>query len=114
MAMKHEDDLIDAMPTKSYFVDMFTKDIPLEQAVLDLVDNSVDGAKAMKGTGNRPFEERKVVIEFDRERFRIWDNCGGFSKERARKYAFRFGRPPGAGRIANSIGQFGVGMKRAL
>lgn len=105
---------ISAEPTKAFFVEMLTRDIALEQAVLDLVDNSVDGAKALKSDGIRPFEGRKVQIEFSKERFRILDNCGGFDSETARNYAFRFGRPDGTPRTPHSIGQFGVGMKRAL
>lgn len=105
---------IDAEPTKSFFVDMLTRDIPLEQAVLDLVDNSVDAAKAMQGNGDGSFEGREVRILFSAEEFRIYDNCGGFDSEAARTYAFKFGRKPGAPRTAHSIGQFGVGMKRAL
>jgi hypothetical protein len=108
------DTQINAEPTKAFFVDMLTRDIALEQAILDLVDNSVDGAKALKADGDRPFEERKVNIVFDRDKFRIWDNCGGFDKKTAREYAFRFGRPSGSPRTPHSIGQFGVGMKRAL
>lgn len=105
---------INAEPTKAFFVDMLTRDIDLEQAVLDLVDNSVDGAKAMKADGDRPFEGRTVKIEIGKEKFRIVDNCGGFDTATARDYAFRFGRPPGMPRTPHSIGQFGVGMKRAL
>lgn len=105
---------INAEPTKAFFVDMLTRDIPLEQAVLDLVDNSVDGAKALKIDGDRPFEGRIVQIEFAKDRFRIFDNCGGFNRETARSYAFRFGRPAATPRTPHSIGQFGVGMKRAL
>ncbi len=105
---------ISAEPTKAFFVDMLTRDIALEQAVLDLVDNSVDGAKALKSDGDRPFEGRAVHIEFNKTRFRIFDNCGGFDSETARTYAFRFGRPTGTPRTPHSIGQFGVGMKRAL
>lgn len=102
---------IDAAPTKSFFVEMLTKDIPLEQAVLDLVDNSVDGAKRMNGAS---LDGRKVEITISKDEFRILDNCGGFSKEAARDYAFRFGRPAGTPTTPHSIGQFGVGMKRAL
>ena len=105
---------IDAEPTKSFFVEMLTRDIGLEQAVLDLVDNSIDGAKGLKADGDRPFEGRKVALEFSKDRFRIVDNCGGFSKEVAQKYAFKFGKPSGSPRTEHSIGQFGVGMKRAL
>lgn len=105
---------IDAAPTKGFFVEMLTRDIGLEQAVLDLVDNSIDGAKGLKGDGESPFEGMKVALEFSKDKFRIVDNCGGFSKEAARTYAFKFGKPTGSPRTAHSIGQFGVGMKRAL
>lgn len=105
---------INAEPTKTFFVDMLTRDIPLEQAILDLVDNSVDGAKSMIVNKERPFEGRRVEIQFNKDHFKIFDNCGGFSKAVAAEYAFRFGRPSSAPRSAHSIGQFGVGMKRAL
>ncbi|OSZ69568.1 hypothetical protein CAP40_01545 [Sphingomonas sp. IBVSS2] len=107
-------DEVDAEPTKAFFIDMLTRDIPLDQAILDLVDNSVDGAKAMSAGGGDSFENRKVALEFGKDSFRIIDNCGGFGKEAARTYAFKFGRPAGAERTPHSIGQFGVGMKRAL
>ena len=111
---KNSEERISAEPTKSFFVEMFTKDIALEQAVLDLVDNCVDGAKRHPIVGNRPFEGKKVEITFDTEKFYIWDNCGGFDRNTAREYAFRFGRPKGKNLTPHSIGQFGVGMKRAL
>lgn len=103
---------ISAEPTKAFFVDMLTRDIPLEQAILDLVDNSVDAARSSSGNGK--LDGKEVKIEFDGERFRIADNCGGFDSESARKYAFRFGRPADSPPSRHSIGQFGVGMKRAL
>lgn len=105
---------ISAEPTKSFFVEMLTRDIALEQALLDLVDNSIDGAKSRKGDGAHPFAGMTVKLEFTKEKFRIIDNCGGFDSETARAYAFRFGKPAGTPRTPHSIGQFGVGMKRAL
>ncbi|WP_193453085.1 ATP-binding protein [Pseudomonas nitroreducens] len=108
---------INAHPTKAFFVDMLVKDIPLEQAVLDLVDNCIDGAKRLAQSlpaSATPYQGRKVEITFDKEEFRIVDNCGGFSTDIARNYAFRFGRPKEAQQTSHSIGQFGVGMKRAL
>lgn len=104
---------IDAQPTKTFFVDMLVRDIPLEQAVLDLVDNSVDGAKSMHGGADR-FDGREIKLTINSDTFIIWDNCGGFSIETARDYAFRFGRKSGTPKTPHSIGQFGVGMKRAL
>jgi hypothetical protein len=109
-----KDTPINAEPTKGFFVDMITRDISLEQAVLDLVDNSVDGAKLHRGVGERPLEGFEVAITISGVRFRIVDNCGGFSKETARDYAFRFGRPPGREKLEYSLGRFGIGMKRAL
>src|SRR5256885_1211135 len=106
-----EDDEINARPTKSFFVDMLVRDIPLEQAVLDLVDNSVDSAKQ---SNSNDFNGRHVKIDITPQIFGILDNCGGFSKDLAKKYAFRFGRIPQTPRTPHSIGQFGVGMKRAL
>jgi len=115
MANEETDELrISAEPTKSFFVEMFTKDIALEQAVLDLVDNCVDGAKRHQGKGDKPFDGKTVNITFNTEAFHIWDNCGGFDRQTARDYAFRFGRPKGKKLTPHSIGQFGVGMKRAL
>lgn len=108
------DNQISAEPTKAFFIDMLTRDIALEQAILDLIDNSVDGAKGLKHEGLRPFDGFWVRIEFNSDKFEILDNCGGFDRETAKTYAFRFGRPPGTPRTPHSIGQFGVGMKRAL
>ena len=107
-------DQIDAEPTKSFFIDMLTRDIPLDQAILDLVDNSVDGAKALYADLGSPLSDRWIRLEFDKDKFAIIDNCGGFGRQAAREYAFRFGRPEGSARTPHSIGQFGVGMKRAL
>jgi Histidine kinase-, DNA gyrase B-, and HSP90-like ATPase len=44
----------------------------------------------------------------------IIDNCGGIDIQIARDYAFRFGRSPKYAGIPYSVGQFGIGMKRAL
>lgn len=112
--MSAEIDQIDVTPTKRFFVDMFTRDIPLEQAILDLVDNSIDGAQRQKTKGKKSLDGYWVEIKFSGKEFKITDNCGGFSRKTARDYAFRFGRPEDHKPTDHSIGQFGVGMKRAL
>lgn len=104
-------DRVNAAPTKSFFVDMLVRDIELEQAILDLVDNCIDGVNRNYG---QKFEGRNIRINLSSRRFRIVDDCGGFDKSLAKDYAFRFGRNPGTPGIPSSIGQFGVGMKRAL
>lgn len=55
-----------------------------------------------------------VEIEIDDKKFSIRDKCGGMPLEVTREYAFRFGRAEGMKRVSGSIGQFGVGLKRAL
>ena len=43
-----EDDEIDVEPTKALFVDMLTRDILLNRAVLDLIDNSVNRCRLVQ------------------------------------------------------------------
>lgn len=105
---------INAMPTKAFFVDMLVKDIPLERAILDLVDNCIDGAKRLRPADEPDFTGLQVALSLSGEEFVIEDNCGGFDVATAQNYAFRFGRPSEAKSTDYSIGQFGVGMKRAL
>lgn len=103
---------IDAAPTKAFFVDIITRDIPLDKSIQDLVDNCVDGAKRLRPGGD--YQGLWVQIDFSRDQFRIADNCGGIPLDVARKYAFKFGRAAGFRSTPFSVGQFGVGMKRAL
>lgn len=103
---------IDAMPTKELFIEMLTRDITLIPAILDLADNSADGARKLKGDGS--FDGFSTKISVGPDKFEIADNCGGFDDVVARKYAFRFGRAPDAPSVKHSVGQFGVGMKRAI
>jgi hypothetical protein len=111
--MPPNDDLtVRAEPTKEFFIDMLVRDIDLIPAIIDLVDNSVDGARRVEPNGN--YTNLWVRLELEGPRFRIADNCGGIEVDRARRYAFRFGRPEEEGQEKRSIGQFGVGMKRAL
>lgn len=100
---------IDASPTKEFFIDMLTRDITLVRAIIDLVDNSVDAANVL---GDLP--ARSIKISIDNKKFRIEDNCGGIDHDTALHYAFRFGRSSKAPLTPNSVGQFGVGMKRTL
>ncbi|HWX40580.1 MAG TPA: ATP-binding protein, partial [Blastocatellia bacterium] len=109
---QQSDNIVDASPTKDFFISMLVKDIGLTRAIIDLVDNSVDGARRTREGGD--FSGLEVRIQTSPEHFQISDTCGGMSIELARKYAFRFGRPEQEPRVAHSVGQFGVGMKRAL
>jgi hypothetical protein len=103
---------IDASPTKDFFIHMLVRDIPLNRAIIDLVDNSADGARSERGDGD--YNGLWIRLEIKPTHFRVADNCGGISVEVARDYAFRFGRPKEAPSVDGSIGQFGVGMKRTF
>ena len=103
---------INASPTKEFFISMLTRDIPLARAILDLVDNSVDGARRLRENGD--FDGLWIRVELDRDHFKITDNCGGIPVDIAQNYAFRFGRPKDAPSTPGSVGQFGVGMKRSF
>ncbi len=114
-----------AFPTKRFFIDMLTRDIALEDALLDLVDNSIDAlgrtrhidfttdlfagpsAKISKRLG-KPV----VDIELSTERFRIIDNCGGIPLQSALTDVFRIGRTIDS--TEASLGVYGIGLKRAL
>ncbi len=103
--------IIEGNPTKRFFIDMITRDISIEDAIIDLLDNSIDGANHINP---KDYSGLYIDIKIDDKEFRVEDNCGGFSLNVARKYAFRFGRPEDAPMMDNTVGRFGIGMKRSL
>jgi Histidine kinase-, DNA gyrase B-, and HSP90-like ATPase len=111
---------IDASPTKTFFVDMLTKDIELEDAILDLLDNCIDGIQRSIGSkkvADMPYQGFWARINFSADKFTIEDNCGGIPLEVAKTYAFRMGRPASINEKdlnINTIGTYGIGMKRAI
>jgi len=111
-------DRADASPTKKFFVSMLTRDISLVDAILDLIDNSLDGALRLAGGKSEEVDYSKHVVDvkLNGEYFSITDNCGGISREVAKHYAFKMGRDPEDRRDldAETIGMYGVGMKRAI
>lgn len=111
--------LINASPTKNFFVDMLTRDIDLKDAILDLLDNCIDGIqRTLRDTDlpERPYEGFWANIEISEDSFKIEDNCGGIPLEVAERYAFRMGKPKGISDDDDifTIGTYGIGMKRAI
>lgn len=111
---------VDANPTKAFFVRMITRDISLEDCILDLIDNSVDGAWKLEGgrtmslTDDTDLSKYRIELNATQERFSIRDNCGGISFDEAVEYAFTFGRKDNEAPDNYSIGVYGIGMKRAV
>lgn len=109
-----------AFPAKSFFVKMLTKDIDMNDAILDLLDNCVDGilrTKWEKGIPDHiknPYEGFYAEIEMNENYFVIKDNCGGIPRDIAEKYAFMMGRSEKRDESIPTVGLYGIGMKRAL
>jgi hypothetical protein len=104
--------VIDASPTKELFIDMLTRDVALIPAIVDLADNSTDGARRIRNDAS--WTGLNVEIDAKPTKFVISDNCGGIPVDVARRYAFRFGRPVDGETGSGEVGRFGVGMKRGL
>ena len=107
---------VDATPVKSFFVEMLTRDIELGDAILDLLDNCVDGILRQRknSLGEKPYEGFKAEITFDEKSFSISDNCGGIPWN-LHTYAFRMGKERKYRRSnLPTVGVYGIGMKRAI
>ena len=116
---------VSASPSKAFFVEMLTRDIELKDAILDLLDNCVDGIlrqlKDNKGAKSPnpkvPYEGYWAKISANTEEFSIEDNCGGIRRDIAVEKAFRLGRPKSdrdRDKDIETIGMYGIGMKRAI
>jgi len=118
----NDQNLINGSPTKAFFVRTLTRDIELKDALLDLLDNCVDGlmrsVPKASLAGAKPYAGHWAHITFDREKFVIEDNCGGIDMHRARTSAFRMGRIELAAadkeKKLPTVGAYGIGMKRAI
>ena len=110
----------DANPTKAFFVRMVTRDISLQDCILDLIDNSVDSAWRRQGSSRPSLDASAdlspyhIVVTATPTRFDIKDNCGGITLDDAADYAFTFGRKETDKPERYAIGVYGIGMKRAV
>ena len=108
----------DAHPTKRFFVEMLVRDIELKDALLDLLDNCVDGVMRSAqhdSDPEHPYEGYWANITFDSESFCIVDNCGGIPLDLAERSAFRLGRKEeDRDDDLPTVGLYGIGMKRAI
>src|ERR1017187_7169666 len=117
-----DQNLINGSPTKTFFVRTLTRDIELKDALLDLLDNCVDGlmrsVPRAQLAGAKPYAGHWAHITFDRDKFVIEDNCGGIDRHLARTSAFRMGRIEISAskkeRKLPTVGVYGIGMKRAI
>ncbi len=97
---------------------MLTRDISLEYAILDLLDNCVDGiqrsARIRTLQKKKPYDGYWAKINISSDQFRIEDNCGGIPWS-MHEYAFRMGRlKKEVDSTRRMVGTYGIGMKRAI
>lgn len=109
---------VSAHPVKSFFVHMLTRDIELRDAILDLLDNCVDGVQRNETAKNlkksKPYTGYWAKIYLSKDEFKIQDNCGGIPWK-FHDYAFRLGRlKKEIVKGRRTIGTYGIGMKRAI
>lgn len=112
-----DEQVLSGAPTKRFFVSMLPRDIELDDAILDLVDNSVDGAMRQERDNldaDKPYAQYRCDLTIDNEEFLLQDNCGGIPDEYL-DAAFRLGRPLiDLDGDLPTIGMYGIGMKRAI
>jgi hypothetical protein len=117
----------DARPTKSFFINNLTRDLALEDAILDLVDNSIDAyittrnvdvsanllRRQTRALGSpSPTDLPLISISISEDEFQIADKCGGIDLELAKTTVFRLGKPESA--PSSFLGVYGIGLKRAI
>ncbi len=116
--MQLQRDKAHASPNKAFFVSMLTRDIELQDAILDLLDNCVDGlqrsTKGRRVDPNLPYKGYFARLIIRPDMFRIRDNCGGIPPGEAKDRAFMMGRPSGVDDGLATVGRYGIGMKRAI
>lgn len=88
-----------ANPDKRFFIDLIIRDISLEDAILDMIDNAIDSLVRIKkislyrdflsaGKTEQENSLARVKVNFSTKKFAIEDNCGGISFERAKTRYF--------------------------
>jgi hypothetical protein len=119
--------LADASPQKRLFISLITRDISLTDAILDLIDNSINAAlvpladhlktaddyqRLLANTKVTPAV--KVDLTIGSRRIFIRDTASGISIEAAEKHAFRFGPDDGRAHESDRLSVYGIGLKRAM
>jgi hypothetical protein len=116
---------VHAYPRKQFFIEMFTRDIALEDCILDLIDNSMDALLSTrkidieseflaqsKGQTKTKSGKAQIRLDYSEKRLSIVDDCGGIPYAEARNEVFCFGHKPDAPK--RRLGVYGIGMKRAI
>lgn len=104
-------------PAPAYLFDYLTADIQTAECIFDLIDNSIDAARAVMGGGVKDdvlpdkYDGFRIDLTLTPDAVVIHDNCSGMSETTFAELAFRAGEKS---QHPFGIGYFGVGLKRAI
>jgi hypothetical protein len=101
-------ELITAEPTKRLFIETLTQDVSLQTCILDLIDNSFDSY-----VRNGLTDRRIIKITIAKDRFELYDNCGGIDKDHLKNNVFKFGAE-NTNTTNPTLGMYGIGLKRSI
>ncbi len=68
--------VVKASPTKEFFVNMLVRDILLKQAIIELIDNSIDGARNIRK--NNQYLGLYIRVGFDKNKFTLIKLLAGY------------------------------------
>lgn len=115
---------IKSFVTKQFLIEIITRDIQIMDAILELVDNSLDRAISKHSVDiAKSLTEDYLInangcgditidLKISKETFSIEDNSGGINKNLMENEVFVFGNPKQNDYMGLSA--FGIGMKRAF
>lgn len=119
--------LADASPEKRLFVYLITRDISLAEAVLDLIDNSINAAlQPLASQLNTADDYQRLLADIARRptvnieltvgpaRILVRDTAPGISAKAAETEIFRFGRGDTGSHEDDRLSVYGIGLKRAM
>ena len=101
----------DTRPTKSFLVEDVTKDIKIDDAIADLIDNAIDSFSGNDAEPRSDYTGCKIELIISSKKFSIIDNGFGIASSKLEKSALRFGSKS---KNSFGIGTFGVGLNRAI
>lgn len=119
--------LADASPEKRLFISLMTRDISLIDAILDIIDNSINAAleplaESLKTaddyqrllTNNKIQPKVQIELTIRSGQIVVKDTADGISSEMARRHVFKFGRTEEDADKADRLSVYGLGLKRAM
>lgn len=117
----------EAQPEKRLFISLLTRDISLIDAILDLMDNSINSALTSHArrlesaadyralfTDQTVTPHAKIQITVQPDSIVISDTAAGISCQTAEHHVFRFGRPARTENGDDRLSVYGIGLKRAI